>query len=55
MRAVRPVPGESYDWLGTGACIANPGAVCRNPSDAASWWLIVDVDASVLRWQREGL
>jgi hypothetical protein len=40
MRAVRPVPGESYDWLATGACMANPGAVCGNPRDAASWWLI---------------
>ncbi len=31
-RAVRPVPGESYDWLATGACMANPGAVCGNPA-----------------------
>ena len=29
-RAVRPVPGESYDWLATGAWMANPGAVCGN-------------------------
>ncbi len=53
--AVRPVPGESYDWLRTGACMANPGAVCGNPRDAASWWLIVYIDARVLRWQREEL
>src|SRR3954453_21599997 len=53
--AVRPVPGESYEWLATGACMANPGAVCGNPRDAASWWLIVDIDARVLRWQREEL
>ena len=52
-RAVRPVPGESYDWLATGACMANPGAVCGNPRDAASWWLIVDIDARVLRWHRK--
>jgi predicted phosphodiesterase len=52
---VRPLPGESYDWRWTGACMANPGAVCGNPRDAASWWLIVDVDARVLRWQREQL
>ena len=31
-RAVRPVPGESYDWLAPGACMANPGAVCGNPA-----------------------
>src|SRR5215204_2586476 len=43
-RAVRPVPGKSYDWLPTGACMANPGAVCGNPRDGASWWLIVDID-----------
>ena len=49
-RAVRPVPGESYDWLATGAFMANPGAVCGNPRDAASWWLIVDIDARVMRW-----
>jgi hypothetical protein len=35
--------------------MANPGAVCGNPRDAASWWLIVDIDARVLRWQREEL
>ena len=52
-RAVRPVPGESYDWLAAGACMANPGAVCGNPRDAASWWLIVDIDARVLRWHRK--
>jgi hypothetical protein len=52
-RAVRPVPGESYDWLAAGACMANPGAVCGNPRDAASWWLIVDLDARVLRWHRK--
>jgi predicted phosphodiesterase len=52
-RAVRPVPGEPYDWLGSGACMANPGAVCGNPRDAASWWLIVDLEARVLRWRRE--
>jgi hypothetical protein len=51
-RAVRPVPGESYEWLATGACMANPGAVCGNPRDAATWWLIVDTDARVLRWHR---
>jgi predicted phosphodiesterase len=51
--AVRPVPVEQYDWLGTGACMANPGAICGNPRDAASWWLIVDTDARMLRWQRE--
>jgi hypothetical protein len=32
--------------------MANPGAVCGNPRDAASWWLVVDIDARVLRWQR---
>ena len=52
-RVVRPIPGEPYDWLGTGACMANPGAVCGNPRDAASWWLVVDIDARMLRWQRE--
>jgi predicted phosphodiesterase len=51
--AVRPIPGESYDWPATGASMANPGAVCGNPRDAASWWLIVDIDARVLRWHRE--
>jgi hypothetical protein len=35
--------------------MANPGAVCGNPRDAAGWWLIVDIDARVLRWQREDL
>jgi hypothetical protein len=54
-RAVRPVPGESYDWLAAGACVANPGAVCGNPRDAASWWLIIDIDARVLRWHRTEL
>jgi predicted phosphodiesterase len=52
-RAVRPVPGESYDWLAAGACMANPGAVCGNPRDAASWWLVVDTDARVVRWHRK--
>jgi hypothetical protein len=33
--------------------MANPGAVCGNPRDAASWWLIVDIDARLLRWHRE--
>lgn len=51
-RAVRPVPGQPYDWLEAGACIANPGAVCGNPRDAASWWLAVDIDARTLRWER---
>ena len=51
-RTVRPVPEKSYDWLATGACMANPGAVCGNPRDAASWWLIVDVDTRELRWNR---
>jgi predicted phosphodiesterase len=50
--ALIPTPGESYDWPATGACMANPGAVCGNPNDAASWWLLVDTDARVLRWQR---
>ena len=54
-RAVRPVPGQIYDWPGSGACMANPGAVCGNPRDTASWWLIVDIDVRVLRWQREEL
>jgi hypothetical protein len=54
-RAVRPVAGEAYDWLATDACMANPGAVCGNPRDAASWWLIVDMDARLLRWQRQEL
>ena len=53
--AVWPVPGESYDCPATGACMANPGAVCGNPRDAASWWLIVDIDARVLRWHRNEL
>ena len=51
-RTVRPVPEKSYEWLAIGACMANPGAVCGNPRDAASWWLIVDVDARELRWNR---
>jgi len=51
--AVRPVPGTSYDWPTTGARMANPGAVCGNPRDAASWWLIVDLDARVLQWHRD--
>ena len=54
-RAVRLVPGQAYNWLKTGARIANPGAVCGNPSDAASWWLLVDIELSMLRWQREEL
>jgi predicted phosphodiesterase len=53
MRTVRPVPGADYDWDSTVACMANPGAVCGNPRDAASWWLIVDTDARVLRWHRQ--
>jgi hypothetical protein len=52
-RVVRPVPGESYDWPASGAFMANPGAVCGNPRDAASWWLMVDIDARELRWHRE--
>ena len=52
-RAVQPVPGESYGWPSTGACMANPGAVCGNPRDAASWWLIVDTDAHALQWHRK--
>jgi predicted phosphodiesterase len=52
MRAVRPVPGESYDWPASGAYLANPGAVCGNPRDAASWWLVVDTDDRVLQWHR---
>jgi hypothetical protein len=28
-------------------------AVCGNPRYAASWWLIVDTDARVLRWHRK--
>jgi predicted phosphodiesterase len=52
-RSVRPVPGESYGWLATDACMANPGAVCGNSRDAASWWLIVDTDSRVLRWHRK--
>ena len=27
----------------------------HNPRDAASWWLIVDIDGRVLRWQRDEL
>src|SRR6476660_8118509 len=30
-RAVRPVPGESYEWLATGACMADPGASLVQP------------------------
>ena len=52
---MRPVLPESYDWLGTGACVANRGAVCGNPRDPASWWLILDIDARVLRWHRKEL
>ena len=52
MNAVRPVPGQSYAWLTAGAYMANPGAVCGNPRDAASWWLIVDTDGRELQWQR---
>jgi predicted phosphodiesterase len=48
----QPVPGESYAWRATGACMANPGAVCGNPRDAASWWLLVDIDARMLQWHR---
>jgi hypothetical protein len=33
--------------------MANPGAVCGNPRDAAAWWLIVDTDARLLRWHRD--
>jgi hypothetical protein len=33
--------------------MANPGAVCGNPRDAASWWLIVDIDARLMRWHRK--
>ena len=30
-----------------------PGGGLRQPArDAASWWLIVDVDARALRWHR---
>jgi hypothetical protein len=47
------VPGDSYEWLERSAFLANPGAVCGNPRDAASWWLIVDTDARELRWHRE--
>ena len=54
-RAVRPVPGQWCDWPENGACIANPGAVCGNPRDPASWWLVVDTDARMLRWHREEL
>lgn len=50
---LRPVPGESYEWPTTSAVMANPGAVCGNPRDRASWWLIVDSDARTLRWHRE--
>lgn len=50
---VRPVPGDAYDWLVSGAYMANPGAVCGNPRDAASWWLIVDIDARLLQWHRK--
>jgi predicted phosphodiesterase len=53
-RAVEPVPGEPYDWPVAGAVLANPGAVCGNPRDGASWWLMVDVDARALRWHRDG-
>jgi len=53
MRTVRPVPGEPYDWLESSACMANPGAVCGNPRDRASWWLLVDLDTRVLEWQRK--
>ena len=52
-RTVRPVPGESYAWPETDACMANPGAVCGNPRDAASWWLLVDTVTRTLRWHRE--
>jgi len=52
-RAVRPVPGETYNWLETAACLANPGAVCGNPRDAAAWWLVVDTKGRTLRWHRD--
>jgi predicted phosphodiesterase len=52
-RAVRPVPCEAHHWLETGACFANPGAVCGNPRDAASWWLVIDLDTRTLQWQRQ--
>jgi predicted phosphodiesterase len=52
VRSMRPVPGEAYDWVATGACLANPGAVCGNPRDAAGWWLVVDTEARVLQWHR---
>jgi predicted phosphodiesterase len=51
-RMLNPVPGEAYGWPASGACMANPGAVCGNPRDAASWWLLVDTDSRDLRWQR---
>ena len=41
--------------VGEARMMANPGAVCGNPRDAASWWLIVDIDARTLRWYREEL
>ena len=33
-RAVRPIPGESYDWLATDACMANPGALLGGAAPA---------------------
>ena len=30
-----------------------PGGGLRQPAHAASWWLIVDIDAGVLRWHRK--
>ena len=50
--AVRPVPGEAYDWQANCAYMANPGAVCGNPRDSASWWLLVDLDDRMLQWHR---
>ena len=46
-------PKSANFWRATGAFMANPGAVCGNPRDAASWWLIVDIDARVMRWHRK--
>jgi predicted phosphodiesterase len=54
-RMVRPVPGDSYDWPATGSSMANPGAVCGNPRDSASWWLLVDTVTHTLQWHRQEL
>ena len=43
---------DDAQGVGLQDIMANPGAVCGNPRDAASWWLIVDTDARVLRWHR---